>query len=172
MIQIAYQPAYDPFHTIFRVLRLLDHFSVASISVHTLRILDFYFLFPFYITSIRLTPQLRRLARVGQFDKSRRPYSEQPAPPILFRTMQPIHEAALQTLVLSEFLTREDFVSGVASRSSRRLSGRLSSRISELNGSDITLLTFLSSLHSAFPLEGRDGLKHRTGLSEHRYDVV
>ena len=45
-------------------------------------------------------------------------------------------------------------------------------RVRDANETDADLLATLGLLTREYPLEGVDGLKHRTGLLEHRYDAV
>jgi hypothetical protein len=48
----------------------------------------------------------------------------------------------------------------------------LAERIAALNEADAELLGALRVLATEYPLEGVDGLKHRTGLLEYRYDAA
>jgi hypothetical protein len=49
VIQLTYQAAFDPFHAIFRLLRLWSILKRRPLPHDTVRILDFYLLFPFRI---------------------------------------------------------------------------------------------------------------------------
>ena len=50
-----YVPAFDPFHTIFRMLYILKRFDGnETIEVDRLRIYDFYLLFPYLANKISL----------------------------------------------------------------------------------------------------------------------
>lgn len=50
-----YNPAFDPFNGIYRMLNILKHFDVNEcVEVDRLRIYDFYLLFPYKAYKIRL----------------------------------------------------------------------------------------------------------------------
>jgi hypothetical protein len=58
MIQLSFQPAYDAYHTIFRLMRLrIVLTSAGPIPLDELRVLDFFLLFPYLIEHIRLMPR-------------------------------------------------------------------------------------------------------------------
>lgn len=51
---MMYNPAFDPFNGIYRMLNILRHFGVGEIiEVDRLRIYDFYLLFPYKTYKIR-----------------------------------------------------------------------------------------------------------------------
>src|SRR5260221_12212619 len=79
MIQITFQPAFDPFHSIFRLLRLSPIIErYGPLHRDHLRILDFYLLFPFRIGDIRLTPQHRKFKKLAADYATAKPYGDQP----------------------------------------------------------------------------------------------
>src|SRR5258708_39376761 len=99
MIQLTYEPALDPFHAIFRFLRLRPLLSKdRPIHRDHARILDFYQLFPYHIDAIRLTQLHQRFRRLASEYATRRPYGEQPDDRLLFNRIEPMHVAALDTL--------------------------------------------------------------------------
>ncbi len=77
MIQLSYQPAFDPFHAIYRQLRVLSAIEPSkSLPVDHARILDFYLLFPFRISGIRLMPQHRRFRGLASAYEKARSYGD------------------------------------------------------------------------------------------------
>ena len=98
-IQLSYQPALDPFHSVFRLLRVLPYVkSVGALPRDHVRILDFYVLFPFRISAARLTPQHRRFRKFETNFENQKPYSEQPDDVVMFSRMQPMQLTAMETL--------------------------------------------------------------------------
>src|SRR5262245_31866200 len=79
MIQLTFQPAFDPYHAVFRALRLRP-LATKEHSLHRdhMRILDFYLLFPFRIDGIRLRREDRKYRRLATEYERSRPYGEQP----------------------------------------------------------------------------------------------
>ena len=66
VIQLSYQAAFDPFHAMYRNLRILEAIdrSKALFADH-IRLLDFYLLLSFKISSIRMAPQHRKFRAVA-----------------------------------------------------------------------------------------------------------
>src|ERR1043166_3146296 len=94
MIQLSYQAAFDPLHTIYRDLRIFEAIGpLKPLFVDHLRILDFYLLFPFKISSIRLIPQHRRFRGLATDYENTQPYGNQPESVQIFDRMKPMQIA-------------------------------------------------------------------------------
>lgn len=173
MIQLSYQAAFDPFHAMYRNLRILDAIDRSkSLFVDHIRILDFYLLFPFKISSIRMTPQHRKFRAVATEYEDRRPYGEEPDSTQVFARMRPMQIAALETLAKKQIVDATELKNGKVLRSDTSLPPELAKRIEGANASEPKLMEAISALGSEYPLLGTSGLKDRTGLLEHRYDAV
>jgi hypothetical protein len=79
MIQLTFEPAFDAFHSVYRLLRLFPIIKKHG-SAHRdfLRILDFYQLFPHRIESIRLQPSHQKYKKISGVYADRKPYGQQP----------------------------------------------------------------------------------------------
>jgi hypothetical protein len=173
MMQLSFQPAFDPFHTVFRFLRLNEIFSTKEILFpDQLRILDFYLLFPFRIDEIRLPNQHRAFKQIAKKYENVRPYGNLPEDNVLFRRMKPIQYTALETLADRNFLDKDLFFTGKVKAGGKNVPLPLLIRIQEINEIDRDLINFLKFLVQEYPFMGVDGLKHRTKLMEYRYDAV
>jgi hypothetical protein len=171
MIQISFQPAFDPFHAAFRFLRM--HSILAehrSLHFDQLRIMDFFLLFPFRVGRIRFKTQHRRFRRLAEEYLDRKPYGELPDDRLLFDRMEPFHVAALESLRSHGYLKPSDDLSLVSIAAP--LPPGLTERIQSENKRDQSLLEMLSVLASEYELMGRDGLKDRSDLLDYRYDAV
>src|ERR1700758_1009381 len=105
MIQLSYQAAFDPFHAMYRQLRILETIDqYKALLVDHVRILDFYLLFPFKISSIRMMTQHRKFRAVAAEYEDRRPYGEEPESTQVFARMKPMQNAALETLARKNIL--------------------------------------------------------------------
>lgn len=172
MNYLAFQPAFDVFHTSFRFLRLrrllggdrVLHFDQLCIA-------DFYLLFPFRLEGIRLKQGHRSIRKLAQAFQKRR-YENQPDDNLLFSRMRPIQGAALETLVASDFFDRAFFETKVIVETDKVESEALSRCIDGVNTEQSTLMQALLLLIDDYELLGPDGLKARTGLLEHRYDAT
>ena len=171
MTQLTYHPAFDPYHQIFRTVRLLMQVA-EPFDADKLRVADFYLLFPEKIPTIRLSRELRSLAKQLK-SEPRFPYDRTPNARLLFARMEPTFQAALQTMfhgsLLDPKLAQENVLglgAGLPEAASMRQRAR------DANASEPQLMSFLSKLITEFHYLGPDGLKARTALEEHRYDAV
>ncbi len=169
MIQLAFEPAFDPFHTAFRVLRQLEFRNDETVAINRMKILDVYMAEPVRCTEIRLAGPLRRAARLAAACQLPQ-YGRRPTTNALFNRMIPIQDAAIQTLVSRCFLDGDAYSQGQALRTELPLSDALVTRITNVNIAQKALMTFLCRDLDAVPTDGTKGLKDRTGLSEYRYD--
>jgi ABC-3C biological conflict system middle component len=173
MAQLTYEPALDPFHAAYRLLRLRPIIAKhGPLHRDHVRILDFYQLFPFRIEGIRLTPQHRRYRKLALDYASIRPYGEQPDDRPLFSRMEPMQSTGLDTLAVNEFIDPERWSVGEVAATTTPLPTDLDARIKEANERDSKLEEFLDVLASEYELMGINGLKDRSGLMEHRYDAL
>lgn len=173
MIQLSYQPAFDPYHAMFRFLRIFAAIGKStSLLADHVRILDFYLLFPFKISGIRLVPQHKRFRTIAQQFDNRRPYGDQPDDSLVFARMRPLQIAALDTLSEKQLIDAPNWRQGVVRRTQHLIAPPLSERVNSANKADAELMEVLMALATEYELLGRGGLKDRTGLLEYRYDAV
>jgi hypothetical protein len=170
VIQLAYQPAYDPFHTVLRLIRIADFIKTPP-SVAQMRISDFYLSFPARLNDVKFPRGMRGRLK-SALANAPVSYGAAPADETVMRKMRPIQDAAVQTLVGNGSLDHAAFEAGTIALDPESVSEKLLARARALNGEQEALLGLIRDLIAAVPLEGVDGLKHRTGLGEHRYDAV
>jgi hypothetical protein len=178
MIQISYEPAFDALHAAFRAARLQQALLPpgSRIPVDHFRILDFYLVFPDRFQDVRLRPEHRALKTQAKAVVRAAPYGPRPDDLTLFERMKPFQISGLDTLaggrLLSVGALNDGWVEAAQDASAYQAAEPLLSRARELNSAEAGLLSSLSALMASYRLEGPDGLKHRTGLMEHRYDAV
>jgi hypothetical protein len=173
MMQITYQPAFDPYHAVFRLARLREIIAKAGpLHQDYVRVLDFFLLFPFQIDTIRLMPAHRKFKRLAEIYASSRPYGDLPENRTLFDRMEPMQTAAMQTFAARELLDPKQLEMEQVASTSKPLPDEIAGRVAELNTRDQDLLTFMEALASEYDLMGPNGLKARAGLLEYRYDPV
>lgn len=166
---LIYHPAYDAYHCIFRMLAIAEY-TPHPVEVDKARILDFYLLFPAAVNSIRL-PKTLKDART-QAKKLANAYHDPVNPAAMFRELRYIQEASLNCIAASSLIDREQFKLGMVLRTSEKIPKELQKKMEDFldsnrNVNDV-ILKHLAQIH----LRGIDGLKHRTMLMEHRYDVA
>lgn len=134
-----------------------------------LRILDFFYLFPGLIRTIRMPAHLRKWK--DRFSAAHNRFFYPSISSGLFMQMEPIQSGALKTLVAREMLQ----VDGVLDRDPTirigSLTEHLQHRIDAKAEESEELLSFLIGLSQIHVL-GYNGLKDRTRLMEYRYDPV
>lgn len=172
MIQLSYQAALDPFHALFRLLRLWPILSKGPLPHETTRILDFYLLFPFRIGEIRIAKPHMRYKRIAKTYAHTKPYGEQPEGRAILNRMEPIQNAALNTLAANGLIDANRLLLGEVRITDAPIPDDIAPRVNAANDSQADLMEFLGVLASDYKLLGPDGLKDRTGLLEYRYDPV
>lgn len=164
---LVYHPAYDAYHCVFRALLISD--VQRSIEISKLRILDFYLCFPAEVRHVRLPREHAAAKRqaTSLINVYHGPVNSMQA----FRDLEHIQAAAVKTLAASGIFDAEALSAGLVKRLETPLPKELQSQleVSLASGGDMT--KFILSVMSKMPLSGTDGLKHRTGLMEYRYDV-
>jgi hypothetical protein len=141
--------------------------GVKNIEVTKARILDFFLAFPAEIRTIRLPPALAGKKKIANslINIYRDPLSTTQ----VFRDMEHIQMAAIQALAASNIINSERLTQGFIERTSVILPDDIQRHVLQNIAKDPLMLFIVNDL-SAIPLLGLDGLKHRTGLMEYRYD--
>lgn len=171
MIQLAFEPAYDPFHAAFRILRQSAYRKFEPSPVSRVKILDVYVAEPVKCLNIRLAGTLKASARRAA--KCQHPtYGHRPAANSLFNRMSLMQDAAIQTLVMQGILDGDAFGMGQVRLVEGVLPNNLLSKIDAANAAQADLMKFLFNDLDAIPFDGLNGLKDRTGLGEFRYDIL
>lgn len=169
---LSYQPAFDPYNTIFRLLRLLPILQKDTpTDLEYIHILDFYLLFPYRIATIRFHKEDSFYKKLVKQYENLRPYGEQPDDWILFSRMKPIQSTAIETLVSCKIINHKQLAEGKFSPTNIPIATQLSDLIRQKNIEQSDLIKALKTLLN-YELRGPDGLKARTSLMEFRYDIV
>lgn len=172
MNSLAFQPAFDVFHTEFRFIRLRRLMrSDAPMHYDQLRIADFYLLFFFRLQDVRLSSKHRSIKRFAR-ELGEQRYENQPDDQLVFNRMEPIQRVAMETLLLKKLFDAESFKRGFVIETETTESAALSKRVDEINYREIRIMEAINSLLTDYDLLGPNGLKARTGLLEFRYDAI
>lgn len=171
---ITYNPAFDLYHTIFRMANILQRLDEdEKMEVDKVRIWDYYILFPskvYDITIKRSEEEIRKI-RSTYVRRTRNPYEYRGDNRKLFEWIKPVQLSALGCLVSCGILGKDDFEAGRVSVTSRE---KLDNFIAQTGGfslGDKNVLAFLSYFSHHMSLTGISGLKARTGLLEFKYDA-
>lgn len=164
---LIYHPAYDAYHCAFRVLLAVD--TLKTIELAKLRILDFFLVFPAEVATVRLPKELSEAKKEAKilWNEYHGPVSARRT----FQDMEHIHVASVRALAASNLLDKSRLDAGVAERSNTPIPERFSKLMTEARARDSKMTDFILNGLGGLPTQGIDGLKHRTGLLEYRYDL-
>lgn len=173
MMQLSYNEAFDPYHCAFRLLRI--HFArmkTDKTPFDTMRILDFYLLFPFRLQSVRFLSQDTGWRKISKLYEAKAPYGAIPDDNAVFSRMEPFQRAAASSLSLNGIISADAWKQNEIQFIEKNIPEAIKLRCSELNHKMLDFMEILVGIGDRYPLGGRDGLKDRTGLLEYRYDPV
>lgn len=173
MTQLTYNEAFDPYHAAFRFLRLHLACDISGrLPFDTLRILDFYLIFPFRLQAMKFFSDDMGWRKVSKSYESQAPYGTMPDDSALFARMEPFQRAAVTSLVRSGHVASSAWEFNEVQFTAEMLPERVIARCFELNNGMKDIVEILCQIKARYPLGGRDGLKDRTGLLEYRYDSI
>ncbi|WP_210253518.1 ABC-three component system middle component 5 [Lentilitoribacter sp. Alg239-R112] len=174
MYSLTYTAAYDPYHTVFRMLGLVFNMQRdKEINIETLRIADFFHCFPW------LLKEMSAYTKIPEFLKHKnmvvrlnpRPkFGKLPDSRIMFERMFASQLAAKNLLEINGIFESNDDI--LIYNSLDSIGVELTQRVESYATENSELLKFISSKLMLVPLQGPGGLKDRSGLSEFRYDNV
>jgi hypothetical protein len=171
MIQLAFDPALDPFHAAFRVIRATTFVRPATIEIPRLKLLDLYLAEPERCLEIRLSGEIKAAARRAAACQPPT-YGLRPGAVALFNRMRAMQDAAIQTLVGQGLLDADAFGKNRAIRTDLELDDDLRGRIDAANSVQFQLMKFLYVDLEQIVFNGPNGLKDRTGLGDYQHDLV
>lgn len=164
---LVYNPAYDIYHCIYRLVFILKKININdSVEVDRLKIIDFYLVFPYLITEIKLPREITGVRKIFKTYSTK--YRKVTNKYVTFQTMKPLQEQAIDYLCLKGYISylNEERVTITPLINSLDLPVR-----SYFFGEKSA--TFEDSLFNFFlkyEFYGKDGLKDRTNLMEFKYD--
>jgi hypothetical protein len=167
---LLYHPAFDIYHGIFRMLRLLERLPRVAVEIERLRILDFYLLFPAQIQYFTFPTEIRGYRR--QLSPVENPYEQINDPKRIFFRLEPYQTCALKSLAAHQFINSESFCERKALRTDKPLPDGLREAVKPADEASAVLLEFLTGPLLKMDFYGKSGLKGRSDLFEYRYDFA
>ena len=170
---ITFQPALDPHHTIFRILRLSVGLSQSlPLEIDKVRIIDYYLAFPFRASAFQFRRGQSALRRAVETYENVRPYGGFPDDRDLFLRMRPVQTVAFETLAARGLIDPDALKQRMLLSGDASIPEPLFKRIVEANSEQNDLITVLTAICETNQLLGSDGIKQRSGLMEYRYDAI
>lgn len=167
---LVYHPAFDPYHSAFRIMRILGVIQKRPIEIEGIRIADFYMLFPCLIFGIRLPKKLVKWRKL--FLGLENPYNFSGNPKLVFLRMKSFQLMALRAMASRDIIDKQNFEADVVVRTELSYPASLHKLIKKANEQDSDVMCFLTELLDEIPIFGSNGIKARTGLLEYRYDSI
>lgn len=167
---LIYHAARDLNHGMFRMLNLIDHCPAKSVAFDTMRILDFYYLFPHLLAEVSLPRHL--IARKRKLREFGSKYSRVPSPHLFIQQLRGTMEVVARSLASKGFIEAPALDAASIIRTDQPLPPGISMAIERQLDVEKALVQLLGEELSQVPLLGPGGLKARTGLLEYRYDPI
>lgn len=159
---ITYHQAFDIYHTIFRIIKILEKNSNKKFEKDRLRIFDFYLLFPHDFHYVKV-PMAAKFLKTS-FKETK--YNSLPDRVRIFYQIGKFFDLSLQCLVSYEIIDPQGYANNIIELANvEKVKEILEIQTMQL---DDMILTALTSHFSTMSLTE---LKQRTGLIEYRYDV-
>lgn len=171
---IIYNQAYDLYHTIFRMLQLLNKFEEgAVIETERLRIWDFYLLFPVKIHQIRLKREEKEIKQLRRkfIKQKNNPYEVVNENRKVFEKLKPYQLAAINCIASYGIIDKGTLHENRILIVNKSILNEFVSKYDKLEAKENNVVSLLTLHFSNISLHGSDGLKDRTNLMESKYDA-
>ncbi|QDL32622.1 ABC-three component system middle component 5 [Serratia liquefaciens] len=165
---LVYHPAYDAYHCLFRMMAIMER--VGEVEIDKLKMLDFYILFPSLLSRVRMPRQFSKIKKNAEHAHNE--YHDPLNPGMTFKEMRHIQDAAIKCMLATGYISQENFNNGYVVRTDKKLPEKLSLDMREFLEQKEPFSSFIIQKLAHFHLTGPDGLKSRTQLMEHRYDIT
>lgn len=171
MIQLAFQPAYDAYHSAFRFFQLREVIG-ESVELERYRILDYYMCFPGELASFRFMPAHKSFRKTGEKYAKANDFERRPTSRAIFARMRMVQVAALETLEAEGFIRVGCLDELRVEQTSRATPDAILARVKMRGEAYSDVIDVLSKMKTEYGLVGPAGLKARSDLLEHKYDAV
>ena len=164
---LVYHPAYDAYHCLFRMMAIIERTD--ELEIDKLKILDFYILFPALLSEVKMPRQFVKIKKTAE--KFFNEYHDPLNPGMIFKEMRQIQDAAIKCMLAAGYISSDDLSNGYIVRTEKKLPQKIALEMKGFLDSKEPFSSFIIQSMAKFHLTGPDGLKSRTKLMEHRYDI-
>ncbi|WP_348540200.1 ABC-three component system middle component 5 [Ruegeria sp. R8_2] len=159
----VWHPSRDPYHCIFRMVRILLAKSEA-IQVEKLRILDMFLLYPSLMHRLSLPSETKKKFRSLKIPTPSKEFVRLPGTASVWQELQIYQSTALKQLAGRGLLRRDSLRDHYAQLILDQLPAQILKRAKEDNQSDTKLVSFLVNDLADLPVSGPSGLVKRAGI--------
>lgn len=169
---LIYDPALDPYHSAIRILAiaLSGANGQNELQIDAARIADYFLVYPYKMISFKFPSEFRTMrAAVKEVEN---PYRHASGNRAVFERMRPIFFAALSGLVAANLVDVSGLKRGILALTDINMPDDLAAAVHRFQERQTAVGKFVLSSLLSIPVNGDNGLKHRSNLIEHRYDIV
>jgi len=169
---LIYDPALDPYHTAVRILAIALAASTSDVelSIDSARICDYFLVYPYKMGTFKFPAEFKSI-RAAVKD-AENPYRRANGNRTVFERMRPIFFAAVSGLIAAGLMDAESIRRGNLALTINPIPDDLAAAVQRFEARQATIGKFLLTDFLAIPATGPSGLKSRSNLIEHRYDIV
>jgi hypothetical protein len=168
---LVYHPMFDPYHCALRLTCVLVDSKAKQIEWDRLRLLDFFVVFPHLLSRIRLPRNLFPKRKIIQSIPP--PYEFLPEPHRLFYQLNEIQVPTARVLAAQGYIDPEALTQGTVTLvKTNDLSSKLDNFETPISFRTTNWYSIIVNDLSAYPLNGKDGLKDRAGIMEFHHDSL
>lgn len=169
---LIYDPALDPYHSSVRILAIAMSSAKRQVdlSMDAARIADYYLVYPYKMISFKFPTEFRAMRAAVKATEN--PYRYVSGVRTAYEKMRPIFFAALSGLVAANLIDASQLKLGILKLTECEIPKDLAAAISRFQDRQTDVGRFVLSDLIAIPTNGGNGLKHRSGLMEYRYDIA
>lgn len=170
LLMLIYHPLHDSSHCTYRMLCILHDLEQEEVPWDLLRILDFYVLFPHFLSTISLPEDLRAVK--STFRKIKPPYEHLPPKARLMFELGRIQDQTIKSLTAKGITEKGPYTLGRIKVREPLIPKEVIQLIAGEKFRNTAWYKVLIGDVSKVSLKGERGLKDRSGLMEYKYDVV
>jgi hypothetical protein len=169
---LIYDYALDPYHCAIRILTICTYGNAEKrlFQVDSVRILDYFLVYPSKLASSRLPLEHKSIRK--QVRDIENPYRHSPGKRAAFERMKSIFHAASSGLGAAGMIDIDLLERGILKLNPNNIPPEMESAVHRFKARQSTVGNFILAVLSAYPVNGADGLKNRSGLLEYRYDIA
>lgn len=169
---LIYDPALDPYHSAIRILAITISSTSQQIelSIDAARIADYFLVYPYKMISFKFPKEFRTM-RAAVKD-AENPYRHATGNRAAFERMRPIFFASLSGLVAANLVDLPSLKRGILALTENDMPDDLAAAVDRFQVRQTEVGKFVLSDLLSIPANGDNGLKYRSNLIEHRYDIA
>lgn len=168
-----YNQVFDLYHAIFRIVNILNSMQdMGPLSLESVRIWDYYMLFPTKTYDIRLSKQTidLRKYRKKYINEKNNPYDSPLSGGKLLERMRPYQISALTYLASYGIIDIDMWKNQEIIIVNKDKIEDLLRKFDKLSAQETNVLSWLHMFSKTYAVYGKQGIKSRTGLLISKYD--